>query len=46
MIMKCEKARPKLREGSAQATLLRRRIRALEIAAALIGRELERDVTP
>jgi hypothetical protein len=39
-IAKCEKVRPKLRPGSSQHTLLVRRIRALEIAAALIRREL------
>jgi hypothetical protein len=37
---KCEKIVPKLRPGTAQHTLLDRRIRALEIALALIEREL------
>lgn len=35
-LRKCEKVLPKLREGTAQQTLLFRRIRALEIALALI----------
>lgn len=41
MISKCEKVQPKLREGSAQATLLANRIQALRIASALVSRELE-----
>jgi len=39
-ISKCEKVQPKLRPGSSSHTLLVRRIRALQIAAALIAREL------
>lgn len=41
-IRKCEKVLPKLAEGTAQHTLLVRRIRALEIAVDLIRRELEK----
>ena len=41
-ISKCEKVQPKLKEGSSQHTLLVRRIKALQIAAELIGREMER----
>ena len=37
---KCEKVLPRLRPGSSQHTLLVRRIRALRVALALIGREL------
>jgi len=37
---KCKKVKPKLQKGSPQHTLLVRRIKALEIAAALIKREL------
>lgn len=40
-IRKCEKAEPKLRAGTPQHTLLRRRIRALQIAVVLIERELD-----
>jgi len=40
-ISKCEKVQPKLKEGTSQHTLLRRRIRALNIASALIKRELD-----
>lgn len=40
-IGKCEKALPKLREGSPQHTLTERRIKALYIATALITREME-----
>ena len=40
-LAKCRKAQPKLRPGTSQHTLLVRRIRALEIASALIRRELE-----
>lgn len=36
---KCEKILPKMRAGSSQDTLLRRRLRAIEIACALIRRE-------
>ena len=39
-IGKCEKVQPKLRPGSSSHTPLVRRIRALQIAAALIAREL------
>ncbi len=35
-IGKCEKVQPKLRQGSSQETLLKRRIKALKIASALI----------
>ena len=38
---KCEKVLPKLREGTSQYTLMVRRVKALQIAAALITRELE-----
>ncbi len=40
-IGKCEKVEPKLRQGTAQHTLLIRRIKALRIASLLIIRELE-----
>lgn len=40
-IRKCEKVQPKLKEGTSQHTLLVRRIKALQIAAALIRRELD-----
>lgn len=40
-ISKCDKVLPKLKEGSAQQTLLTRRIKALHIASDLIKRELE-----
>lgn len=39
-INKCEKVMPKLKENSAQRTLLKRRIKALQISADLIEREL------
>lgn len=39
-ISKCENVQPKLKEGTAQHTLLIRRIKALHIASALIKREL------
>ena len=39
-LAKCEKIAPRLRPGTAQHTLLTRRIRALQIANALIEREL------
>jgi len=39
-ISKCEKVQPKLKEGTAQHTLLIRRIKALNIASELIKREL------
>ncbi len=40
-IGKCEKALPKLKEGSPQQTLLTRRIKAFHIALFLITKELE-----
>lgn len=40
-IGKCEKVQPKLKQGTSQHTLLVRRIKALNIASALIKRELE-----
>jgi hypothetical protein len=40
-IRKCEKVQPKLRRGTSSHTLLERRIKALQIAAALIQRELD-----
>lgn len=40
-LRKCEKVQPKLGPGTAQHTLLVRRIKAFEIALELIGRELE-----
>ena len=39
-INKCEKVMPKLKQGTAQHTLLLRRIKALSIAEELIRREL------
>ena len=39
-INKCEKVMPKLKENSAQQTLLIRRIKALRISVELIEREL------
>lgn len=42
IIGKCEKALPKLKENSAQRTLLERRIKALQISVELIKRELSR----
>lgn len=39
-ISKCEKVQPKLKEGTSQHTLLVRRIKALQISAVLIKREL------
>lgn len=39
-ISKCEKVQPKLKPGTSQHTLLIRRIKALNIAIALIKREL------
>jgi len=38
---KCEKAILKLKEGSAQHTLMIRRIKSFQIALALIQRELQ-----
>lgn len=40
-IGKCEKVQPKMKEGTSQHTLLVRRIKAFQIASALIKRELE-----
>lgn len=40
-IGKCEKVRPKLKPGTPQHTLLIRRIKALNIAAVLIQREMD-----
>ena len=40
-ISKCEKVQPKLEPGTSQHTLLTRRIKALNIASALIKRELD-----
>ena len=40
-IAKCEKVQPKLKCGTAQHTLLVRRIKALSISAALIRQELD-----
>lgn len=39
-ISKCKKVKPKLKRGSSQHTLLARRIKALQVASALIQREL------
>ena len=39
-ISKCEKAFEKLKEGTSQHTLTKRRIKALYIANSLIAREL------
>ena len=39
-INKCEKVLPKLKENSSQQTLLKRRIKALQISIDLIEREL------
>jgi len=40
-IHKCEKALPKLKQGTPQHTLLSRRIKAFQIALSLIKRELQ-----
>ena len=40
-ISKCEKVLPKLKQGTSQATLLTRRIKALQIASSLIRQEME-----
>lgn len=40
-IGKCEKVQPKLKPGTPQHTLLVRRIKALNISAALIQREID-----
>lgn len=39
-INKCEKVLPKLKENSAQQTLLKRRIKALQVSVDLIKREI------
>jgi phage-related minor tail protein len=39
-INKCKKIMPKLKENSAQNTLLKRRIKALQISVDLINKEL------
>ena len=39
-ISKCEKVQPKLKPGASSHTLLIRRIKALNIASALIKKEL------
>lgn len=39
LISKCEKVAPKLQPGTAQHTLLTRRIAALQIASSLITRD-------
>lgn len=41
-INKCEKVLPKLKQSSAQRTLLERRIKALQISVELIERELSK----
>ncbi len=41
-ISKCENALPKLKQNSAQRTLLKRRIKALQISVELIERELSK----
>jgi len=40
-ISKCEKALPKLKQGTSSHTLLVRRIKAFQIAVSLITKELE-----
>jgi hypothetical protein len=40
-LSKCEKALPKLKEGSAQHTLMVRRINSFRIAIVLVEKELE-----
>ena len=45
-ISKCEKVQPKLKPGTSQHTLLVRRIKALQVASALITRELESQNAP
>ena len=44
-IGKCVKVQPKLKAGTSQYTLLERRIKALQIAYALIGEQLEAQVS-
>ncbi|MGI6772043.1 MAG: hypothetical protein GX264_05440 [Clostridiales bacterium] len=41
-VKKCEKVLPKLKEGTSQHTLLKRRIKALQIAAELITEKAEK----
>lgn len=41
-ISKCEKVQPKLKEGTAQNTLLTRRIKAFRIASSLIEEALSK----
>lgn len=41
-ILKCEKVLPKLKEGTPQHTLLTRRIKAFQISASLINKELNK----
>ena len=41
-IGKCEKVKPKLKQGTSQHTLLIRRIKAFQIASSLITQALER----
>ena len=45
-LRKCEKALEKLRPGSSSHTLTVRRIRAFQIALALIDREMEKGAGP
>ena len=45
-LSKCEKALEKLRPGSSAHTLTVRRIRAFQIALALIDREMEEGAGP
>ena len=44
LLGKCEKAQEKLAQGTSQWTLLANRIRALEVSAELIRREIEKIV--
>ncbi len=47
LISKCEKVLPKLKSGSAQASLMRNRIKAFHIASTLITHAQEaRDESP
>jgi len=41
-IRKCEKVLPKLKQGTSQHTLLTRRIKAFNLASALILQEIEK----
>lgn len=45
-LSKCEKVQPKLKPGTAQHTLLVRRIKALQIASVLITQALESQDEP